>query len=147
MATARRVRAKVTIYESELQKETAPGGSLAKHLAAVNRLAFRFAVAGAPSRTGVLKSRHVNAGVRKIGPYKAVGTVNNTAEHALWVHDGTGPRIYPVAHRNLRLPAGRLSTRMILRPSVAGQRANPWLYEAGVKAAAIMGGEVRRGRA
>lgn len=142
---ARRVRARVHIYDAVLQSETAPGGDLAKYLAKVNRLAFRFAVIGAPARTGELKSRHVNAGVRKVGRYKAEGTVNNTAEHALWVHDGT-TLIRPRTARFLSVPRRRGSALRTRRRWVRGQKGNPWLYRAGVKAAAIMGGEVRRGR-
>lgn len=148
MAGARRVRVKVEIYDSVLEAETAPGGDLNRYLARENRLVYRFAVAGAPlGKSGELKRSHVNAGVRKVGRMGAVATVNNTAEHAPWVHDGTTGPIRATRGRYMSVPAARGSARRIRRITVAGQRANPWLYRAAVKAAAMMGGEVRRGRA
>lgn len=143
---ARRVRVRVHIDAAAVASETAPGGQVFKYLAQENRLVYRLAVRGAPlGATGVLKRSHINAGVRKVGPYSATGTVNNVAEHAPWVHDGTTGPIRPKYGDWLVIPRGR-GGRNVFVHEVAGQRANPWLYRAGVQAAAMMGGTVRRGR-
>lgn len=142
---ARRVRVRVHIDNAAVASETAPGGQVFAYLARENRLVYRLAVRGAPTRTGELKARHVNAGVRKTGAYSATGTVNNTAEHAPWVHDGTHGPIRPKFGDWLVIPASARGRKVFVK-SVSGQRANPWLYRAGVQAAAMMGGVARRGR-
>ena len=121
----RRVTARVHIDAAALASTSSPGGDLFKYLARVNRLAFTIAVANAPSRTGSLKSSHVNAGVRKVGMWSAVGTINVTAEHAPWVHDGTTGPIRARRHRFMSLPARRGVSTRILRRTVRGQSANP----------------------
>lgn len=143
---ARRVRVRVHMNNGALSAETSPGGNLYQYVARLDRLVYQFAVADAPARSGQLKASHVNAGVRKVGRYKAQGSINNTAEHALWVHDGTTGPIHARRGPYLSVPQRRGSTRRVLRLTVSGQRGNPWLFRAGQKAAAIMGGEVRRGR-
>ena len=139
-----RTTARVEIFESVIASESSPGGDSYKHLAKTNRLVFSLAVASAPvGETGELKASHVNAGVRKTGRYGATARVNNTSEHAGWVHDGTTGPIVPKQGAYLRIPPGS-GFPLIFTTSVRGQRANPWLWKAGQHAAAIMGGRADR---
>lgn len=106
----------------------------------------------APRRTGQLAASHRYRGFLYRGRYKVGTRVENTAPHALWVHDGTTGPILPKSGkylivpksrgavpvrgaiamtRNLRGDAVRAKSPYGLHRSVAGQRSQPWLREAG----------------
>lgn len=106
----------------------------------------------APRRTGSLAASHRYRGFLYRGKYKVGTRVENTAEHALWVHEGTTGPITPktgkylivpksrgvaplrgatLMTRNLRGEAVRAKSPFGLHRSVRGQRSQPWLREAG----------------
>lgn len=98
------------------------------------------AQAEAPSRSGTLKRSHDLS--REVGTnqYAARYSVQNTAEHAGWVHGGT-PYITglmrvpkrPGPVRGQSLPKGQVfwTDGLNGRPmGVRGQKANPWLDRA-----------------
>lgn len=113
----------------------------------------------APRRSGQLAGSHRYAGFLYRGRYKIGTRVENTAPHALWVHEGTtgpifphAPRLYLVIPRSEmmtsfsgirartpRMGAGRVgrsalggfSSPFAYAKSVRGQAAQPWLREAG----------------
>ena len=80
---------------------------------------------GPGRRAGNLRSRHFRE-VQKIGPNQCEAIVGNDADYASFVHDGTGPVIYPNTgdRMNFRINGQWRSAR-----SVRGQNANPWLAE------------------
>jgi hypothetical protein len=106
----------------------------------------------APRRSGTLAGSHRYRGFLYRGRYKVGTRVENTADHALFVHEGTTGPILPkrgrylivpktrgvtplrgaaVMTRNFRGEAVRAKSPWGLHRSVAGQRAQPWLREAG----------------
>lgn len=139
------VRTKVNV--SAIQSHFTPGGPVSDEAKETGRAVKRLAIQKAPSRTGLLKTRHT-------GPYYAptkLGlhlTVGNESSYALFVHEGTTGPILPTN------PTGYLWVRpsphswyrpnyepfgdgievnaggRTPRRSVAGQSAQPWLANA-----------------
>jgi len=65
----------------------------------------------------------------RVNQYAATYSIGNTAEHAEWVHMGTGRWIYP--HGDfLSVPIAPGSSRRAKKPRVRGQNPNPWLDRA-----------------
>lgn len=106
----------------------------------------------APRRSGTLAASHRYRGFLYRGRYKVGTRVENTAPHALWVHEGTTGPIRPTRGKYLVVPKNRgvapLGTQTYLARnvrgqlgpakspygflrSVRGQRSQPWLREAG----------------
>lgn len=104
----------------------------------------------APRRSGQLAASHRYRGFLYRGRYKVGTRVENTAPHALWVHEGTQGPITPktgeflivpktrgvrplgtVMATNVRGQAVRAKSPFGLHRSVRGQAAQPWLREAG----------------
>lgn len=107
----------------------------------------------APRRTGTLRASHRYRGFLYRGRYKVGTRVENTAPHALWVHEGTRGPIFPRPPRrylvvpktvggfsfhqatqitqNVRGQVVRAKSPNGYYKSVRGQRAQPWLREAG----------------
>lgn len=90
----------------------------------------RTARAIAPKRTGRLAASHVTVPTRGTNQYQKLYRISAQSYYAQWVHDGTGPRIYPKRKRRLKVPnRGRPGFRLL--PSVNGQPAKLWLARAG----------------
>lgn len=119
-----------------------------------NRMGRRImarATMDAPRRTGELALSHRYQGFLYRGRYKVGTRVENTAEHAIFVHEGTTGPIFPKRGMYLILPKGRrgalrgiTATSRNVRGqtvrsqspferhlSVSGQRSQPWLRNAG----------------
>ena len=108
------------------------------------------ALALAPARTGRLKGSHRVTQNRDAGGRFQTGfIISATAPYARYVHEGTGPWIYPANGKFLRLPGvnrtasrnsfrgpngnprpGRTGERSTVVRKVRGQKANPWLERA-----------------
>jgi hypothetical protein len=86
----------------------------------------------APERTGQLRrgirmASETRTSRRKVGFY-----VRSDAPHSYWVHEGTGPQIYPSTFPYMRLPAfpeygARGTAPRMYRKVVSGQVGQPFL--------------------
>lgn len=74
-----------------------------------------------------LKTSHRSRYVPKSFTRTARYYVENTADHALFVHQGTTGPIYPRGNKKLKLD---LASGYSFRNSVQGQKANPWIRRA-----------------
>lgn len=113
-----------------LFRSSGPGG---RWIYRVSVEMINAARAEAPSRSGGLKRAHRITRGRGANQYAATFHIENTAEHAEWVHGGTAGNglgwIYPARGARLRLPAGNGFPAS--RPRrVHGQKENPWLDRA-----------------
>lgn len=118
----------VKIYYNEisgLYKRGGPGGGWIYRVSSQMVAASRVE---APKRTGGLARAHsLNRG-RVGNQYMQTYHIQNSAEHALWVHEGTHGPILPDGNF-LFLPAG-YGHKASRQRSVKGQKANPWLERA-----------------
>lgn len=112
-----------------------------------NRWIYRVSVemmsaakADAPSRTNTLRRSHRISRMPGTNQYMARYSIENTADHADWVHDGTSyisgvmrvPKT-PGPARGADLPRSQIfwTDGLNGRPmGVRGQNANPWLERA-----------------
>lgn len=98
----------------------------------------RMAVAEVPKRTGSLARAH-QVHMRLSGPYQVGYTLLVLSRHAIFVHEGTkGPIMSNRPNGLMRVrpaPYSRFGSPTLLR-QVRGQRANRWLLETGLRAAA-----------
>lgn len=134
----------VTVYDSKVAAEFLPGGRVNSYVRKTNVAIISIARATAPGRTGELKAKHRNRGALKRGRFSIAGIVENYADYALWVHDGTKTPILPKHGKFLKLPnVGTGRGSFIFVRSVRGQRANPWLRKAGETVARRMGARVQ----
>lgn len=139
MATGYSVR----IYYNEIRglfRSNGPGG---RWIYKVSVAMINEARAEAPSRTGGLKRAHRITRGRGANQYAATFHIENTAEHADWVHGGTAQNgtgwIYP--HGDfLLVPSRRGAKTKTRRARVHGQRENPWLDRACTRVAIRYGG-------
>lgn len=127
----------VNVYNGAIESEFTAGGEVSRENNKIRKAIIRRATAEAPSRTGTLKAAHRDNGALLEGRLRLRGSVENTAEHALWVHDGTTGPIrargrYLVVPARRGLPPRRHGGTVLIYPgSVHGQTAQPWLERAG----------------
>lgn len=126
MATTYSVR----VYRNRIPPIFRAGGEGNRWMYRVSVAMMNEAILRAPVRSSVLKRSHSISPARRANQYAATFEITNNAEHAEWVHDGVPGRIYPKNGRWLSVPSRRGSLSRVLRPSVAGQAANPWLDDA-----------------
>lgn len=132
----------VTVYRRNLQAQFQVGGQGYRWLDKVRLAMHRGCVREASEirRTGVLAASH-NSSIRGINQWACRAEVENTAEHALWVHQGTKGYIYPTDAEALWVPVAPYSNRRRWKDRVDGQTANPWMDRA-CTAVAIRNGAV-----
>ena len=119
----------VTVYKTQLQRQFQSGGQGYRWLDKVKLQMHRACVAGAPSRSGQLKASH-RSFIRGINQWACRAEIINTAEHALWVHEGTTTPITPESAAYMLVPVAPGATRRFRAKEVRGQRANPWMDDA-----------------
>lgn len=121
---------KVVVYDIEISALFDAMGEVGKPMTRLQREVFMEAIAMAPARSGAIKRGHVNRGARKAGPYRIRGHIENHADHAEYVHEGTSGPIFPTGGAaEFRLPPGG-GYGWRRAESVSGQRANPWMMRA-----------------
>lgn len=124
---------RIRIYDSRIMALNAPTKPVGRYVAGKGRAIEGFAKANAPKRTGRL-ARSVEAqGVKWRGHRSSVEVVA-TARHARWVHEGTGPWIFPDSADYLSIPRfpsmGGMAVPRVHVLFVRGQRAQPFLADA-----------------
>lgn len=122
---------RVVVFDSRIQAMNAPGGSVNTYVRTKTQTAATVSKAVAPKRTGWLAA-NIRTDVREVRN-GSVGRVRSNARYSAWVHEGTGPVIYPHGEF-LWVPVSRHSLKRKERPFVAGQKANPFLVR-GLEAA------------
>lgn len=98
----------------------------------VTRYARRHAKVRGPMRSGKL-IRSVNINRSKANGYlKQQGVLYANARHALWVHEGTKGPIKSKSGKAMPIPKRKYGSKppTILKQSVRGQKANPFLSQA-----------------
>lgn len=119
----------VVVYDSRITAMSMPGGMVFRYTERLTESTVSYAKAFAPKRTGRMAGQ-----IRKdVRPLRSgtVGRVRSPVPYSVYVHEGTGPFIYPKTGRYLSIPQSRYSTgRRKLRPFVRGQEANPFLVRA-----------------
>lgn len=133
------VTTRYRILDSNVQGLYLPTGAVGKKVTHVAREIEALAIVRAPvgpvrgpgvaPQSQKIKSSHHVRGTLKRGRYESESFVYNDAPHAPFVHGGTRTPIAP--GRKLRLPAGGEGLKIVSGSKVAGQRANPWLENAG----------------
>lgn len=125
---------KTTVYRKNLQAQFQRGGQGYRWLDRVRLAMHRAAERSAPVRSSQLRRSH-NSYIRGINQWACVAQIENTAPHALFVHDGTTTPITPTDGPYMRVPVARGATRRFNAKAVRGQAANPWLANACTKVA------------
>lgn len=127
----------VTVYRSALGAEFRPGGQGFRWIKLLSYQMKLAAAAGAPKRSFELAKSHKVSFRRGSNQYSATAVIENTADHAEYVHGGTDGAV-----GNMFLPAGGPNGPPSVSPygaqkfkarrksEVRGQLANPWLEEA-----------------
>lgn len=126
-----------TVYRRNIASQFQRTGQGYRWLDRVRLSMHRACENAAPTRSGELRSSH-RSRIRGLNQYAAFAEIENTAEHASWVHDGTTGPILPHGDY-LWVPRARGSIWRVRRESVAGQRANPWLDRACARVAMSRG--------
>lgn len=140
--------------ERNMRKQYLPGGQGWKWHYRLTVQMVNACRAASPVRSGNLRDHHKITGRRSNGKYIRANIVND-ADHAEYVHGGTGPALAGLDGDGwLYLPAGGPSVknsrtrypgqafpRKRLR-QVRGQIANPWLDNACAKVAVMHGGQI-----
>lgn len=123
---------RVTVYNSQIKRLFARGGDADDWIYRVSSQQIALARATAPSRTGTLRAAHRIRRGSRVGSnqYQSRYIIENIAEHAEWVHDGTRPTITPDDKDFLSVPKRESPFRYKLKPSVSGQADQPWLDDA-----------------
>lgn len=123
----------VRIYDNRIKALNAPGQPVGRYVASKGRAIEGFAKAQAPKRSGRL-ARSIEAQPVKWRGHRSSVQVSVSAPYALFVHEGTGPWIFPNTANYLSVPKYPSITgvrvprmRMLF---VRGQRAQPFLREA-----------------
>ena len=118
---------RVVVYDSAIHRMNQPGGDVYRYTARKVRQTTLAARDFAPKRSGYLASR-IEGEVR---PRRSSvrGFVRSRADYSRYVHEGTGPVIYPHGDY-LSVPKFKRSTLRVKRTHVRGQRANPFLERA-----------------
>jgi hypothetical protein len=118
------------VYDTKIDAMNAPTGQVYRYVEHKTESSLRAAKLFAPKRTGRLAGG-IRMDVRQTSRDRVVGRVRSTRYYSQWVHEGTGPFIFPDGDY-LSLPAfrGAPPGRRIKRPFVHGQDANPFLANA-----------------
>jgi hypothetical protein len=122
--------ARVRVYDSRIAGEFIPGGDAWDFTKKVTREIETESIVEAStfSRSGaILRSHRKNYIPNK--KYGCRGFVSNTADHALYKHEGTRGPITAHGGDMLKLSPGRGFTTGYAR-AVAGQRGDPWIGRA-----------------
>lgn len=124
------------IRERAVASFNAPGQPVNRLMHDAMKDAARLSRGYIKSRSGELaRSTRVKAPPMIRTRYKLSGVVHATADHALYVHEGTTGPIRSDKGRMLSVPSLRKSAGgRVLKESVAGQSANPFLRK-GISAA------------
>lgn len=133
------VTSRVTVYRKNISAIMKVGQG-SRWIYRVSTEMVATARAEAPSRSGSLRRAHRINRLPGTNQYMARYSIQNTAEHADWVHGGTGyidgvmrvPKV-PGPARGAVLPKSQVfwTDGLNGRPSgVRGQSANPWLDRA-----------------
>jgi hypothetical protein len=117
----------VRIDDAKIFGMASPGGMVWRWAFQRRRRVERVAKGLAPVRTGRLRES-ISGSYDPAPPDQVIMKVTASASYARYVHEGTG-RIFPRHSKVLRIPAGNGYPK-ITRPSVRGQRAQPFLSEA-----------------
>jgi hypothetical protein len=120
---------RLVVYDTLIARMSLPGGRTYQWVVGKRRRIENAARAFAPVRTGELKAS-IRGSYVKSRPNHVVMHVTASAEHALYVHEGTGPWIRPTGSKFLRLKPGPNHPNPTYREAVRGQRANPFLANA-----------------
>ena len=118
---------RVVVYDSRISAMSLPGGDVYKYTKDKTTRAATYAQIFAPMRSGRLRAS-IRTDVRGLTS-GTVGRVRATAWHSTWVHEGTGPLIYPDGDF-LWVPVAKHATKRRRREFVRGQTANPFLERA-----------------
>lgn len=132
------VTTRVEVHDSAITAMNLPGGSVFKFVHQIVREAAVTSRAEAPWRTGELANSIEGKRPVTKGPNDVEGRVYAHAEYAKWVHEGTGPYIFPTSGKYLRIPPWGRWPGFYAR-SVRGQEANPFLRR-GLRIAMVRNG-------
>lgn len=124
---------RIVVYDTALARMHQPGGMINDYVRDMAKEAKRLMELTAPiGRSGELaRSHHYRVRPRKSS---TIGHVYNDADHALFVHDGTG--LYGPNHALIPGPHRFAYTRPPLRKGMGmpkwtrGQRSQPWMADA-----------------
>jgi hypothetical protein len=131
----------VRVYRSRIPPIFRFGGEGNRWMYRVSVAMMNAARAAAPVRSSELKRAHRISRALRANQFAATFEIQNIADHAQWVHDGTPTIIFPENSTRLVLSPGNGFPRIYAR-SVRGQRGNPWLDNA-CTAVAVRYGAVR----
>lgn len=121
---------RVEVYYRELNRATVGrGGPGGRWIYRLSTQMLDASKAAAPVRDGGLRRAHRLTRERGSNQWVQRLRVSNTAEHSVWVHDGTTGPIRRDDGGLMTLPPGGGYPRIRTR-EVSGQTANPWLERA-----------------
>jgi hypothetical protein len=123
---------RVVVFESAVDALHQPGGMIYDEMRSAAREVAFLAKLDAPVRTGELAAGIRVASENRVSRKKVGFYVRADAPHSYWVHEGTGPQIYPSTFPYMRLPAfpemgARGTAPRMYRKVVAGQVGQPFL--------------------
>lgn len=124
--------ARVVVFDANIASLFNPGNDVGiearKQYNQIMRVADTIAPVGMP-RAGQIPIRgaHRARYVPRSSSMSARYYVENLSGHALFVHNGTTGPIYPLYSRRLKVV---LPGKTLIRHSVKGQNANPWITRA-----------------
>ncbi len=125
-------KVRVFVHQSKIAELNAPGGDVDRFVHRIANRAFILAYAGAPRRSGALQAS-IDVDRSGSNQYGVNYRVVAGAEHASWVHEGTGPvsadmTLYAGAGRHV--PAQWMPWRHARIQHRNGQLPNPFLARA-----------------
>ena len=118
---------RLVIYDTGIAAMSYPGGQIWRWAYQRRTRVERVAKSMAPVRTGELR-RSIYGSYEPAPPQHVVMEVHAGAEHALWVHEGTGPFI-SAGGDLMRLRPGN-GHGVVYKRVVRGQMPNPFLERA-----------------
>jgi hypothetical protein len=123
---------RVIVFESAVDALHQPGGMIFDEMRDAAREVAFLARLDAPKRTGELAAGIRIASETRVSRKKVGFYVRSDARHSFWVHEGTGPMIYPTTFPYMRLPAfpefgARGTAPRMYRKVVQGQASQPFL--------------------
>ena len=125
-----RITARHEIYRRNINAQFLPGGQAAGWMDRMGRQMMLACMREAPGRSGELRRAHRWGRNKNPGGSRYTFTVENVAEYAAWVHDGTITRPpKAVGKKKMRIPASA-GHPAVYGAEFRGQRANPWLDQA-----------------
>jgi hypothetical protein len=123
---------RVVVFEQAVDNLHRPGGMIYDEMRQSAGEVAMLARLDAPVRTGELAARIRIASETRVSRKKVGFYVRSDAPHSYWVHEGTGPQIYPSTFPYMRLPAfpeygARGTAPRMYRKVVSGQVGQPFL--------------------